>query len=116
METEIKKFNNVYCSQCGGEFGPGDHGFSHCKDHQNKSLVCPSFIKQMEFELQNNKHKGDWRQWNPTALQALSELQHHEAKLINALAIGDCERVREFSADIANIAMKINEQFGGSQF
>jgi hypothetical protein len=24
----------TYCSQCGGEMGPGNHGFSHCSDHQ----------------------------------------------------------------------------------
>ena len=23
----------VYCSQCGGSFGPGTEGFSHCADH-----------------------------------------------------------------------------------
>lgn len=28
-----KRFENVSCSQCGREFGPGDHGFSHCQDH-----------------------------------------------------------------------------------
>lgn len=27
------KFEKTYCSQCGGEFGPGDSGYSHCKDH-----------------------------------------------------------------------------------
>lgn len=27
------KFNNVSCSQCGQEFGPGNGGFSHCEDH-----------------------------------------------------------------------------------
>ncbi len=27
------KFPTTYCSQCGGEFGPGDHGYSHCEDH-----------------------------------------------------------------------------------
>ena len=27
------KFANTYCSQCGGEFGPGDSGFSHCDQH-----------------------------------------------------------------------------------
>jgi hypothetical protein len=30
------KFENVYCSQCGREFGPGNHGYSHCKDHKNR--------------------------------------------------------------------------------
>lgn len=27
------KFPEVWCSQCGRSFGPGNHGFSHCKDH-----------------------------------------------------------------------------------
>lgn len=26
-------FQNVYCSQCGSSFGPGDHGFSSCQGH-----------------------------------------------------------------------------------
>ena len=28
------KFRRTYCSQCGQEFGPGDHGYSHCIDHK----------------------------------------------------------------------------------
>ncbi len=28
------KFPKTHCSQCGGEFGPGDHGYSHCEDHR----------------------------------------------------------------------------------
>ena len=27
-------FPSVFCSQCGGEFGPGPSGFSHCIDHK----------------------------------------------------------------------------------
>ena len=29
----MAKFQNVSCSHCGQEFGPGDHGYSHCDDH-----------------------------------------------------------------------------------
>ena len=29
------RFANVSCSQCGQEFGPGDHGFSHCENHMD---------------------------------------------------------------------------------
>ena len=29
------RFKNTFCSQCGREFGPGDHGYSHCKDHMS---------------------------------------------------------------------------------
>ena len=28
------RFEEVTCSQCGNAFGPGDHGYSHCKDHR----------------------------------------------------------------------------------
>ena len=30
----MRKFDKTYCSQCGGEFGPGDSGFSHCDQHE----------------------------------------------------------------------------------
>ena len=29
------RFANVSCSQCGRDFGPGDHGFSHCENHRD---------------------------------------------------------------------------------
>lgn len=36
-------FENVSCSQCGESFGPGDHGFSSCRDHQNiKQPIKPA--------------------------------------------------------------------------
>jgi hypothetical protein len=34
----MPKFAKTFCSQCGQEFGPGDHGFSHCSDHQGKIM------------------------------------------------------------------------------
>lgn len=27
------RFGHTYCSQCGGEFGPGNQGYSQCSDH-----------------------------------------------------------------------------------
>lgn len=32
------KFDITYCSNCGREFGPGNSGFSHCKDHTPAKL------------------------------------------------------------------------------
>ena len=29
----MARFDNVWCSNCGRDFGPGDHGFSHCESH-----------------------------------------------------------------------------------
>jgi hypothetical protein len=34
------RFANVSCSQCGRDFGPGDHGFSHCKHHAKAWNRC----------------------------------------------------------------------------
>jgi hypothetical protein len=28
------RFDKVYCSQCGNEFGPRDAGYSRCMDHR----------------------------------------------------------------------------------
>ena len=36
VKTE-PKFAETFCSQCGGKFGPGDHGYSHCRDHRKYS-------------------------------------------------------------------------------
>ena len=32
----MARFPVTYCSSCGEAFGPGDHGFSHCKNHKDK--------------------------------------------------------------------------------
>ena len=29
----VRRFPDVACSSCGKHFGPGDHGFSHCRNH-----------------------------------------------------------------------------------
>lgn len=77
------------------------------------NLVRPAFVQRMESELRANAaKKGDWHTWVPSPLTALAELQHHETKMIHAIEHGDAERVSEFAADIANIAMKIAEVFG----
>ena len=49
------KFANVSCSQCGQDFGPGDHGYSHCIDHAapsaawttipHRTMPIPQFTK-----------------------------------------------------------------------
>ena len=32
---DIPKFQSVSCSNCGGTFGAGNNGFSHCENHAN---------------------------------------------------------------------------------
>lgn len=36
------KFPNVSCSQCGQDFGPGEHGFSHCANHAGQLPILYS--------------------------------------------------------------------------
>ena len=31
----LYKYPETFCSQCGGEFGPGNEGFSHCENHKH---------------------------------------------------------------------------------
>lgn len=38
-EDSVPKFEKTFCSQCGGEFGPGEHGYSHCSDHKDAPLA-----------------------------------------------------------------------------
>lgn len=32
-------FAETSCSQCGGRFGPGNSGFSHCRDHRDRAAT-----------------------------------------------------------------------------
>lgn len=33
----MARFDKTYCSQCGGEFGPGTSGYSHCDQHHDRT-------------------------------------------------------------------------------
>ena len=35
-EDKTPRFDMVYCSHCGGAFGPGDNGYSHCEGHEGQ--------------------------------------------------------------------------------
>ena len=38
LKVVAQRFDKTYCSQCGKEFGPGDHGFSHCENHKHLTV------------------------------------------------------------------------------
>ena len=40
------RFHNVSCSQCGEDFGPGDHGFSQCADHADVAYNWPGRLSE----------------------------------------------------------------------
>lgn len=33
------RFQKTSCSNCGNDFGPGDHGFSHCENHTGRKAI-----------------------------------------------------------------------------
>ena len=78
------------------------------------SFVRQSFVDRMELELIANMDKGDWRTWSPDDADMLGELNHHVVKLARALGRVEREKVGEFAADVANIAMRISEIHGDS--
>lgn len=38
------RFKNVSCSNCGHDFGPGDHGYSHCEDHEKEMALVTRLL------------------------------------------------------------------------
>lgn len=82
----------------------------------SQTLLTLAFIARMERELQANQHKGNWPDWIPNLTNARSELGHHFGKLDSQLRAGVSEErarfISEFTADLANIAMKIADTFG----
>ena len=66
----------------------------------------------MEKELLANVHKGDWQKWKPTPADAIVELEHHLKKIKLAMNANNPAQVSEFTADLANIAMKVEEIYG----
>lgn len=75
-------------------------------------LASPEFFRRMDKELQCNASKGDWKAWKPDRMTCLEELNHHLRKLGRAIRLNDHDRVSEFAADLANVAMKTAEIHG----
>ena len=61
--------------------------------------------KAMIIELKNNEHKGDRQNWkNLSSKELLQEVYYHTGKLQEALKIKDKNKIKEFCADLANLA------------
>ena len=52
------RFRNVYCSACGGDFGPGDEGFSHCVDHIEQTSRAAEHASTRRDEARAEVAKG----------------------------------------------------------
>lgn len=79
-------YANVQCSQCGGEFGPGPSGFSHCQSHRDKligweldfigyfdrrdSALIAKGLSYAERKIMLNLEGADWRKKYQSRLSA----------------------------------------------
>jgi len=95
-------------------------------------LINEAFIQRMQAELEANAHKGNWEDWKPEAGALMDEIEHHVRKLGMALAAvlvaktrpmallinrerleDSQDKVREYAADLGNLAMKAFDVHGG---
>lgn len=53
------KYSETFCSQCGQKFGPGDHGFSHCSDHQTETQKAEQRVADLRIALNAGEYDGD---------------------------------------------------------
>lgn len=81
------RFPNTYCSQCGREFGPGDHGYSHCSDHTKPldSDSSPAEIAVRAIAV------SDWREfrshfcWSQWCREIAEAADQGDRALVNEL-------------------------------
>lgn len=57
----MPKFPETSCSQCGGSFGPGNHGFSHCSQHEYAAATTPALktIRLRAIKLHEQMRDAD---------------------------------------------------------
>ena len=75
--------------------------------------VLKPFLALMEKELHANAEKGgrkEWRSLSPAFV--MLEIYYHAAKLQQAVKDDDLSGVKEYSADVANMAMMMADVCG----
>lgn len=72
------------------------------------------FQEEMIKQLAINKRKGDRPGWLACdSMQLVLEVYYHTGKLQQAVKENDLELIREYTADVANMAMMILDKSGG---
>lgn len=67
LNTKIKemlgegkmKYKNVSCSQCGNKFGPGNSGYSSCKEHKGKTAVADDKVDERKLTTAEKKKREE---------------------------------------------------------
>jgi hypothetical protein len=95
-ENKKPQFDKVYCSQCGGEFGPRDSGYSHCSDHRREATIKHTATVETIARETVKRWERDQVYLEQAIIDALNEygdsLKARNAELVRALKalINDC--------------------------
>lgn len=87
-------------------------------DEQQNSVICSNsipvelikFVEYMNYELEMNKHKGDWKTFDDPIL-IINELEHHLNKLNGAISCNNIYEIREYIADCGNILLMLGNSY-----
>lgn len=82
------KFQVTYCSQCGGEFGPGNSGYSHCADHLRGS-TAEDYITRLPADWFKD---SSLEKWFPLTAEELARLRNDLARAYMRLQCADVPR------------------------
>jgi hypothetical protein len=69
------RFQETFCSQCGGSFGPRDDGYSHCKDHTPPKQMTRAELQIEVLKLLHELRKPE-ESTGMTFLRALRSLKN----------------------------------------
>lgn len=71
-----------------------------------------AFAGQMIQQLRDNEHKGNWITYAPSLEELHLKFAWHWEQIKKGVAEGNRQRVKEHSADMANLSMKLSTQYG----
>lgn len=80
----------------------------HGNDASTFDRLIGVFSRLMRKELIANSRKGDRPGWmRQAARNIVSDIYYHTGKLQMAVEKGDIEQVKEYAADVANLALMV---------
>jgi len=80
---------------------------------EEMASVVEEMAREMRMELLANVRKGNRQVWKAMPpMQLLMEVYYHAGKLQQAIVCEDKQKIREYAADVANMAMMVADAFG----
>ena len=73
-------------------------------------IKIEKFAEQMQIELEENSHKGNWENFKDTN-EIDIELEYHLTKLRLSVKQKDKERIKEYIADCANLLLMLGNSY-----